>query len=83
MTDSDQDKADCERVHRAVLDRDGWLCQFCGHSTNLEVHHLVFRSHQGPDNEDNLITVCHQCHHALHTTRGCDGDLRPEHSTMQ
>jgi len=34
--------------------------------TNLEVHHQIFRSHSGPDHEDNLITLCHKCHSAEH-----------------
>jgi 5-methylcytosine-specific restriction endonuclease McrA len=51
-----------------VLRRDGWRCQFCGSMTNLEVHHKQFRSHSGPDHEDNLITLCNGCHSALHGT---------------
>jgi 5-methylcytosine-specific restriction endonuclease McrA len=49
-----------------VLRRDGWRCQFCGSMTNLEVHHQEFRSHSGPDHEDNLITLCNTCHASLH-----------------
>ncbi len=33
---------------------------------NLEVHHLVLRSHSRRDCEDNLITLCHPCHQAFH-----------------
>jgi len=51
-----------ERVSR----RDGWRCQFCGSMTNLEVHHQQFRSHSGADHEDNLITLCDDCHSAEH-----------------
>jgi 5-methylcytosine-specific restriction endonuclease McrA len=49
-----------------VLRRDGWRCQFCGSMTNLEVHHQQFRSHSGPDQEENLITLCNECHSAEH-----------------
>ena len=52
----------CERVLR----RDTWRCQFCGSMTNLEVHHQIFRSHSGPDQENNLITLCNRCHSAQH-----------------
>ena len=52
----------CEQVLR----RDRWSCQFCGSMTQLEVHHQLFRSHSGSDCLDNLITVCHSCHSALH-----------------
>jgi len=50
-----------------VLERDGWCCQACGTMTHLEVHHAQFRSHQGPDSADNLITLCAQCHTLTHS----------------
>ena len=33
----------------------------------LEVHHMVFRSEQGSDEESNLLTLCKTCHDGLHT----------------
>jgi 5-methylcytosine-specific restriction endonuclease McrA len=59
------DREYCELRER-VLRRDGWRCQSCGSMTNLEVHHQQFRSHSGPDREDNLITLCNYCHSAEH-----------------
>ncbi|HLG63387.1 MAG TPA: RNA-guided endonuclease IscB [Ktedonosporobacter sp.] len=53
----------------AVLTRDGYICQHCkGKSKDqrLEVHHIVFRSQNGSDEETNLITLCKSCHDALH-----------------
>lgn len=32
----------------------------------LEVHHIIFRSQHGSDEESNLITLCKTCHDALH-----------------
>jgi hypothetical protein len=52
-----------------VLNRDGYGCQHCkGKSKDkrLEVHHIVFRSENGSDEEDNLMTLCKTCHDALH-----------------
>lgn len=52
-----------------VLTRDSYSCQQCqGKSKDrrLEVHHIVFRSHNGSDEESNLITLCKTCHTALH-----------------
>jgi 5-methylcytosine-specific restriction endonuclease McrA len=49
-----------------VLDRDGWKCQRCGSSINLQVHHLVRRGRLGSDAVDNLITLCAGCHRRLH-----------------
>lgn len=53
-------------LRRKILERDGWGCQKCGSRTNLEVHHSQFRSRQGDDSENNLITVCHACHRGIH-----------------
>jgi 5-methylcytosine-specific restriction endonuclease McrA len=55
-----------DRLRMIVLRRDGWHCQHCGSSTNLEVHHLQFRSHSGQDVGENLITLCHHCHGLSH-----------------
>ncbi len=33
---------------------------------NLEVHHLKFRSQSGSDEEQNLITLCAECHEQMH-----------------
>jgi len=52
-----------------VLTRDGYTCQQCkGKSKDrrLEVHHIVFRSQNGSDEEANLVTLCKTCHDALH-----------------
>jgi 5-methylcytosine-specific restriction endonuclease McrA len=54
------------KLHRQVLQRDGWRCQVCGRMQRLQVHHLSFRSHSGSDVEQNLITVCAECHARLH-----------------
>src|SRR3954463_12645075 len=55
-----------QQLRERVLRRDGWRCQFCGSMTNLEVHHQSFRSHAGPDHEDNLLTLCNRCHSVEH-----------------
>ncbi len=53
-------------LHRTVLERDGWTCQFCGARTGLEVHHIGFRSHGGEDGGKNLITLCTRGHRQVH-----------------
>ena len=62
-------------LRRQILQRDGWRCQHCGAYTNLEVHHRTFRSHQGEDSEDNLITLCHICHATMHGALDGSADL--------
>jgi hypothetical protein len=52
-----------------VLTRDGYTCQNCkGRSKDrrLEVHHMVYRSQGGSDEESNLLTLCKTCHDGLH-----------------
>jgi 5-methylcytosine-specific restriction endonuclease McrA len=56
-------------LHRQVLERDGWRCQFCGSLQNLQVHHLKLRSQSGGDDEQNLITLCAACHARAHLRR--------------
>lgn len=57
-----------------VLDRDKYTCQNCkGKSKDkrLEVHHIIFRSNGGSDEQENLIALCKTCHDSLH-----DGDIQ-------
>jgi 5-methylcytosine-specific restriction endonuclease McrA len=55
-----------EILRQKVLRRDGWRCQACGTLSNLEVHHKEFRSQSGDDSEENLITLCADCHARAH-----------------
>ncbi|HLZ61918.1 MAG TPA: RNA-guided endonuclease IscB [Ktedonosporobacter sp.] len=53
----------------SVLTRDEYTCQQCkGKSKDkrLEVHHIIFRSQQGSDEQANLVTLCKTCHDGLH-----------------
>ena len=52
-----------------VLNRDNYTCQCCKgkkKSNRLEIHHVIFRSNGGSDEEGNLITLCDTCHTNLH-----------------
>ena len=60
------DATSYRELQRQVLRRDGWRCQFCGSMQNLQVHHLKFRSQSGGDEEQNLITLCAECHARAH-----------------
>ncbi len=64
-----------ENTKAMVLNRDGYKCQCCKgkhKDSKLEVHHIIFRSEGGSDEAENLITLCHTCHKALH-----DGKIKP------
>ena len=63
-----------ENTRAMVLCRDGYTCHYCKgrhKDSRLEVHHIVFRSRGGSDEESNLVTLCHTCHKDLH-----DGKIR-------
>lgn len=58
-----------ENTKARVLNRDGYKCQICKgkhKDSKLEVHHIIYRSQGGSDEAENLITLCHTCHKALH-----------------
>ncbi len=57
---------DYNLLRRRVLERDGWRCQTCGSSKDLNVHHLTKRSKLGDDADENLITLCTSCHTQVH-----------------
>jgi hypothetical protein len=57
-----------------IFERDGWRCRVpgCSSRANLQVHHVVFRSHGGGEDDGNLATLC-----ATHHLRGIhQGRLR-------
>jgi hypothetical protein len=50
-----------------VLWRDNYTCQQCKkNNVSLNVHHIVYRSQSGSDDESNLVTLCEDCHKKLH-----------------
>ena len=54
---------------KQVLERDGYRCRHCGFRSTLHIHHVIFRSAGGVDEEYNLITLCTKCHDDLHAGR--------------
>ncbi len=60
------DVASYKQLRLQMFQRDSWRCQSCGSMSNLEVHHARFRSQQGDDTDQNLITLCSRCHKQLH-----------------
>ena len=57
---------------RRILARDGWRCAMpgCGSYGGLHVHHVIYRSHGGPEVPHNEITLC-----VWHHQRGQHGGL--------
>ena len=55
-----------ETVWRALLDRDDYQCLNCNSTTGLQPAHYRARSLLGPDELDNLLLLCGECHQAHH-----------------
>jgi hypothetical protein len=57
-----------------VLARDNYTCNICKKkNSSLHVHHIVFRSEGGSDEQENLISLCKICHDKLHS-----GEITPK-----
>jgi len=58
-----------ENTKMMIRNRDNYTCQYCKNKrkdSNLDVHHIIFRSNGGSDEPENLITLCRTCHKDLH-----------------
>ena len=70
------DKARFGRSRTEILERDGYKCAECRivfPPKNLDIHHIdgEGRHSDYPNNhEDNLETMCKQCHGSLHGKEG-------------
>lgn len=49
------------KVKKAVYDRDNGLCVVCGRPGNPEAHYVP-RSRGGLGIEQNIVTLCRECH---------------------
>jgi DNA-binding transcriptional LysR family regulator len=49
-----------------VLWRDHYTCQRCGSHDQLQAHHILLQSEGGSDTPENGLTLCKDCHKALH-----------------
>ncbi len=57
------------RIRHYVLERDGNVCQICGQDAegHAQIHHIVWRCHNGSDHPKNLMVVCEECHRQVHS----------------
>ena len=61
-----QRSAEHINAQKAGKIRDQYTCQICGSTVNTEGHHIFDYAYGGAANEDNIITLCHECHQAVH-----------------
>ena len=53
------------KVKRSVAERDGEYCIVCGRWGGLPNAHFIPRSHGGLGIEQNIVTLCPECHRAF------------------
>ena len=56
-----------KEVREAVEKRDGYRCIFCGSGNARGEAHYVNRSQGGLGIEQNIVTVCRNCHREMDT----------------
>lgn len=59
-------KYDWAFVRPRVLKRDNYSCIKCGAKAQIEVHHVKPIALGGTNRDDNLITLCFDCHRESH-----------------
>ena len=63
-------------TRKAVLARDAWTCQYCGHqATGLTVDHVIPRSRGGQSVWENIVASCAPCNRRK-------GNLTPREARM-
>lgn len=61
-----------DEIRNRVYQRDGYECQNCGikggrdGNAELHAHHIVPKASGGSHSEQNLVTLCKDCHNAIH-----------------
>lgn len=50
------------KVKALVWERDGGCCVYCGSPDAAPVAHYIARSHGGLGIEENILTLCQNCH---------------------
>ena len=58
-----------------ALERDGYACQQCEATEDLEVHHWEPYFVSFDNHPDNLVTLCRGCHQAKHEEYRREGSL--------
>ncbi len=56
------------KIRKAILDRDGWMCAYCGGPADT-VDHVIPRAEGGGDESGNLVAACKPCNYSRPKTR--------------
>lgn len=55
-----------DQIKLFVLERDRWACRSCNSDNGISPHHIAYRSSGRDHHPSNLVTVCFNCHRAIH-----------------
>lgn len=64
-----------KKLRQAILERDDWVCQYCG-APAAHVDHVIPRRQNGSNEWDNLVACCQSCNLHKH-------DRTPEQAGMR
>ena len=63
-----------QKVRRRVYERDSFdgrvCCIYCGSPYNIELAHYIGRAQMGKGIEENLASLCHNCHQTMDNGQG-------------
>lgn len=57
-----------KEIYKKIIDEQHY-CQLCGSTNWLEIHHILYRSQGGNNDERNLIRLCKNCHELVHSNK--------------
>lgn len=58
--------AESKRGYTRVAERSFGLCEICGTTEAIQIHHRLHRSHGGDERTENLLHVCLADHYRAH-----------------
>ena len=59
---------DDKRTYERIVEEQPY-CQLCGKTWDLHIHHIIYRSQLGNNDERNLIRLCSDCHRKVHSNK--------------
>lgn len=57
-----------KKLRKQCFERDDFRCVKCGSAKNLNAHHLNYDNIGKPEELDDLVTLCGECHTKIHQT---------------
>lgn len=57
-----------KKIYQKIVEEQPY-CQLCGSTNWLEIHHIVYRSENGSNDDRNLIRLCKYHHQEVHSNK--------------